>query len=73
MSLLEYEIKKKGWIDKTTFQLKFEANNKNKKYKVKRIWDSAMYVRGSGDHLQSFIYRFCKKAIPKKKSSKCLY
>ena len=44
MLLLEHDITKKGSVSKTTFQLKFEANGKDEKYKVKEIWDSTIYA-----------------------------
>lgn len=37
MLLLEHNITKKGQVDKITSQLQFEANDKNKEYKVKKI------------------------------------
>ncbi len=37
VSLLEYDIIRKGQVDETTSQLDFEVNDKGKKYKVERI------------------------------------
>lgn len=55
--LLEYDITKKERIDETTSQLEFEVNDKGKEYKVKQIWDNAVYAKKSvGDYLPRFYY-----------------
>ena len=51
MSLLKYDTTKKERVDKTTTQLKFEANNNGKKYKVIEICDSVVYAKKSKGQL----------------------
>ena len=41
--LLKQDITKKRRVDKKVMELEFEAGN-NKEYKVKAIWDSAVYA-----------------------------
>ena len=45
MLLLEQDTIKKGRVDKNV--TKFEAGSNDKQYEVKRIWDSAVYVKES--------------------------
>ncbi len=56
VSLLEYDTTKQGRIDKMTSQLKFQANNKNEKYKVERVQDNAVYTRELAGHLPKLFY-----------------
>lgn len=59
MSLLGKDITKKRYVDKATSQLEFDDNkgNKNsKEYKVKVIWDSAVYAKEAEDHLPELYY-----------------
>lgn len=60
--LLEYNITKKEWVDKTTSQLDFEINNKEKKYKIKQIWDDTIYPRESREHLLELYYQIFWKS-----------
>ncbi len=69
MSLLKYNITQKGWVNKTTFQLKFEVNNKGKEYKVGRIWDSAVYVRESKSYLPGLYYLILWKSYLEEKNT----
>ena len=39
-----------------TSQLKFEANDKGKKYEIEEIWDSAVYIKKSKSHLPGLYY-----------------
>lgn len=57
MLLLEYDITKKEQVDKnTTIQLEFKANN-DKEYKVKTVWDNAIYKKISkAGHLPKLYY-----------------
>lgn len=45
VSLLEYNIKKKVQADETISQLDFRINDNKKKYKLKKIWNNAIYTR----------------------------
>lgn len=56
MSLLEHNIIKKKQINEKIFQLKFEVNDKGKKYKVKKMWDSVIYAKESKNHLPGLYY-----------------
>ena len=56
VSLLEYDTIKKGQIDETTTQLKFETGNNGKKYKVEAIRNSAVYARELEGHLPDLYY-----------------
>lgn len=44
MSLLEKDTTRKGQIDENAIKLD-AGNNNNKEYKVKVIWDNAIYIR----------------------------
>ena len=55
MSLLEQDIARKGRVDEDVTEL--DVGNKNRKYKVKAIWDSAVYARESkSGHLPELYY-----------------
>ena len=47
MSLLKQDTTKKGRVDKNNVTELDAGNNKGGKYKVKAIWDSAVYVKKS--------------------------
>ena len=52
MSLLEQDNTRKRQKDKELRYIEFDAgNNDSGKYKVKAIWDSAIYARESQSHL----------------------
>lgn len=57
---LKQNIIKKRQVDKTTSQLLFDNGSKGKArgdvYKVKKIWDSTVYVMESKAHLSGFYY-----------------
>lgn len=59
MSLLEQDTTKKGRVDKMTSKLEFKGNGNGhgSEYKVKAIWDSAVYTKESeGGHLLGFYF-----------------
>lgn len=57
MSLLEQDITKKKRVDENVRQIAFDvSNNEGKEYKVKKIRDSAVFVRESTDHLLQLYY-----------------
>lgn len=45
MILLEQTILRKEQVKKTIFWLEFENNNKNKKYKIKVIYNSKVFIK----------------------------
>lgn len=55
MSLLEQNTIEKGRVDENTIQLEFD-DDVEKKYKIKEIWDIAVYARESEDHLLELYY-----------------
>lgn len=56
ISLLEQDITKKRQVNKVSLQLKFDSNSDGKKYKIKAIWDSVIYIRKSEGYLLEFYY-----------------
>lgn len=52
LSMLEYDITKKKRAKETIIQLKFELDNNDKRYKIKRIWNSVITPKN-----QKFICR----------------
>lgn len=50
MSLLEPDITKKSEIDEDKDVIKLDADKKNQKYKMKRIYDGAIYENKSAKH-----------------------
>ena len=69
MSLLEYKTIKKGWVDKTTIQLKFEVDENSKEYEVKAILDSAVYAKKSKGHLPGLYYQVLWKSYQEKENT----
>ena len=71
MSLLEQDTTKKGRVDKEVKQIEFDAGNNNSgEYKVKAIWDSAVYSRESkSGHLSGFYYLVSWKRYPEEKNT----
>ncbi len=67
--LLEYNITKKGWVDKTTSQLDFETDNKEKKYKIEQIWDDAIYPRELREHLLELYYQIFWKGYSEEENT----
>ena len=55
MSLLEQNIIRKERVDKKVTEWEFEASN-NKEYKVKAMWDSAIYANKTKDPLPELYY-----------------
>ena len=55
MSLLEQMTTRKERIDKKLTKLEFEFG-KNKEYKVKAIWNSAVYANKAKSHLLGLYY-----------------
>ena len=70
MSLLEQDSTKKGRVDKKIAeQLEFEASGNKKEYKVKGIYNSAVYARESeAGHLPGLYYLVSWKGYPKDES-----
>lgn len=56
MSLLEQDITKKSWVDKTTSQIEFENNNNSEEYEVKIIYNNEVYANKLEDYLLGFYY-----------------
>ncbi len=69
MLLLEQDITKNGWVDKTTSRLEFGSDDNGKKYKFEVIHDSAVYVRESESHLPGFYYLVSWKGYSKEKNT----
>ena len=55
VSLLEQDTTKKGQVNDTQLDFKFEAGN-NKKYEVDGIWDSAVYAKDSATRMMPGLY-----------------
>lgn len=54
-------------MDKTTSRLEFnnnKGNKSNKEYKVKVIWNSAVYTKEMQDHLSELYYLVLWKGYP---------
>ena len=48
MSLLKQDTSKKEWVDEKVKQMEFDnSNNDSREYKVKAIWDGAVYAKDS--------------------------
>ena len=54
MSLLEQDITKKLQVDKKVEKL--DADNNSEKYKIKVIWDRAIYAKKLKSHLLDLYY-----------------
>ena len=67
MSLLEQDITKKEWVDKKVTELDFESDN-SEEYKVKVIWDSAVYAKESKGHLPMLYYLVVWKSYPEEEN-----
>lgn len=63
MSPMEQDITKKKWVDKATFQLKFDnKKTKSDNYEVDAICNSAVHTKGSDrDLLPGFHYMLVQK------------
>lgn len=68
VSLLKQETTKKEQVDETTSWLEFENDNNEKKYKVKAICDSMIYIKESKGHLPSFYYLISWKGYQNEKN-----
>ena len=70
MLLLEQDITRKKRVDKKVRQIEFNAgNNDSRKYKVKAIWDSAVYTKESeSGHLLSLYYLVLWKRYSEKEN-----
>ena len=55
ISLLEQNIARKEQVDKKVMELEFKISNSNK-YKVKEIWESAIYANKAKDYLLGLYY-----------------
>lgn len=68
MSLQEQNSSRKERVDKNTTQLKCDTGNK-KEYKVKQIWNSAVYARETEEYLLGLYYLILWKDYPKEKNT----
>lgn len=56
-------------MDETTFQLKFEANDKDKKYEIEGIQNSVVYIKElCGGYIPELYYLVLWKSYPKEKN-----
>ena len=56
VSLQEQDTTRKEWVNENMTELEFDASN-SKEYKVKAIWDNAVYAMESeSGHLLGFYY-----------------
>lgn len=68
MSLLETNTIKHEQVDKNIIKLEFKINN-NKIYQIKKIQDSAVYIKESKTgHLLGLYYLIDWKSYPKKEN-----
>ena len=67
VSLLEQNITRKEWVDKMVRQMEFDAGNRNEKYEVEAIRDSAVYAQElkSGHLLRLYYLIFWKYYLKK--------
>lgn len=57
VSLQKQNMRKNWQVDENENGMKLNADNNNKKYKVKTIWDSAIYTKKlAKDYLSEFYY-----------------
>ena len=68
VSLLGQDTTKKEWEDEKVTELEFESGN-NLEYKVKTIWDSAVYANKAEGHLPGLYYLVAWKKYPKKENT----
>ena len=70
ISLLEQDITKKGRVNDTQLNFKFEAgDDKDKEYEVDSIWDSAVYTKESATkQLLGLYYLVLWKGYPEEKN-----
>ena len=62
---MEQNANRKGRIDEKTLQLAFEDNGQSEEYKVKAIFDSAVYARELGScHRPRLYYGIYWKGFP---------
>lgn len=68
---MEQNITKKKEVNKAKFKLHFKGNDDNKeKYKIKSIWNSAVYIKKSEtDHLLGLYHLILWKNYPKKENT----
>ena len=65
--LLKHNIHKKSWLNENRIA-KFDASN-NEKYKIKAIWDNAIYVKKlASNHLPKLYYLLLIKYCLEKKN-----
>ena len=69
-SLLEQDTTKKGQVNDTQLNFKFEAgNDKDKEYEVDGIWDSSVYAKESVGQLPGLYYLVSWKGYPGKENT----
>ena len=66
--LPEQNITKKEQVKEKFTKLEFEFGN-SKKYKVKAIWDTAVYVNKAESHLPGLYYLVAWKEYPKEEDT----
>lgn len=54
--LVKHNITRKRWVNEIITQLKFEAYDNDKEYKIEKIWDSTIYTKESGNYLSRLYY-----------------
>ena len=55
-------------MDETSSQLEFEADDKGEEYKIKGIWDSAIYTRELRGYLSELYYLVSWQGYPKEEN-----
>ena len=69
VSLLEQNTTRKEQVDERVKELELEAGN-NKKYKVKAIWDSAVYAsKSESGQLPGLYYLVAWKRYPEEENT----
>ena len=68
MLLLKQNINRKKRVDKKVIKLEFETGN-NKKYKVKAIYDNAVYTNKAKGYLRGLYYFVACKEYLKKENT----
>ena len=66
--MLEQDIDKKERMDKKVIKVDFETGNREE-YKIKAIWDSAVYTRESEGYLLGLYYLVAWKIYPEEKNT----
>lgn len=67
MLFLELDMTNKKCLNKKVLDLDFDTGN-NKEYKVKTIWDNAVYISKVKGYLRGFYYLVAWKSYPKEEN-----